>query len=84
MIRKIYHLLKRWISKYISHRMLKAETNKIKDKRRQKILSQYVLSEEQKNDILSKEPALSRYIKPYIGSEEYINGKTRYCFWLVV
>ena len=51
MIRKIYHLLKRWISKYISHRMLKAETNKIKDKRRQKILSQYVLSEEQKKQI---------------------------------
>ena len=43
----------------------------------------FILSEEQKNDILSKEPALSRYIKPYIGSEEYINGKTRYCFWLV-
>ena len=43
----------------------------------------FILSEEQKDNILYKEPELSKFIKPYIGSEEYINGKTRYCFWLV-
>ena len=43
----------------------------------------FILNEEQKNDILSREPELSKFVKPYIGSDEYINGKTRYCFWLV-
>ena len=43
----------------------------------------FILSKEQKDDIISREPELSKFIKPYIGSEEYINGKTRYCFWLV-
>ncbi len=43
----------------------------------------FILSIEERNDIIAKEPKLEKFIKPYIGSEEYINGKTRYCFWLV-
>ena len=43
----------------------------------------FILTKEQKEEIILREPNLVRFIKPYIGSEEYINGKTRYCFWLV-
>lgn len=32
---------------------------------------------------IRKEPDAKPYIKPFVGSEDYINGKTRYCLWLV-
>ncbi len=41
-----------------------------------------ILSEEERGDILLKEPALAKYIHPYLGAEEFINRKNRYCFWL--
>lgn len=41
-----------------------------------------ILSSEERNDLLRREPALECWIRPYIGSVEYINNKTRYCFWL--
>ena len=41
-----------------------------------------ILSAEEKQVILSREPLLEKYIRPYIGAEEYINNKIRYCFWL--
>ena len=43
----------------------------------------FIISEDEKKTILEKEPSLSRFIKPYIGADEYIKGKIRYCFWLV-
>ncbi|MDD6146440.1 MAG: methylase [Oscillospiraceae bacterium] len=43
----------------------------------------FILTEQQKDEILSREPNLNRFIKQYVGADEYINGKTRYCFWLV-
>lgn len=43
----------------------------------------FVLSEEEKNDFIEKEPLASKWIKPYIGAAEYINNKKRYCLWLV-
>ncbi len=42
-----------------------------------------ILSEEEKRDILTREPNLEKFIRPYIGAVEYINNKIRYCFWLV-
>ena len=42
----------------------------------------FVLTPEEREEILSKEPELARVIKPYIGAEEFINGKERYCIWL--
>lgn len=42
----------------------------------------FVLSTEEKDEVLSKEPALEKWIHPYIGAEEFINGKERWCFWL--
>lgn len=41
-----------------------------------------ILSPEEKIEILSREPALDKYIKPYLGAVEFINNKKRYCFWL--
>ena len=40
------------------------------------------LSSEERDEALSSEPFLERWIRPYIGSDEFINGKKRFCFWL--
>ena len=41
-----------------------------------------LLSEQEREEVLQKEPALAAYIRPYVGAVEFINRKTRYCFWL--
>lgn len=43
----------------------------------------FVLSEEEKNNILKKEPSLKKWIKLYFGATEFLNNKNRWCFWLV-
>ncbi len=42
----------------------------------------FVISEEERAEILKKEPALETYLHPYIGAEEFINNKKRWCLWL--
>ena len=42
----------------------------------------FVLSDEDRTEILSKEPDLDKWIRPYIGAEEFIKRKSRWCFWL--
>lgn len=42
----------------------------------------FVISEEERVEILKKEPALEKYLRPYIGAEEFINNKKRWCLWL--
>ena len=42
----------------------------------------FVISEEERVEILKKEPALEKYLHPYIGAEEFINNKKRWCLWL--
>lgn len=42
----------------------------------------FVLTEKEKNDLLSKEPKAESLIRPFIGANEYIKGKKRYCLWL--
>ena len=37
---------------------------------------------EKKQDILKREPKLEKFIYPFMGAEEIINNKIRYCFWL--
>ena len=41
-----------------------------------------ILTEEERDEILKKEPSVSKYILPYIGSLELIKGTKRYCIWL--
>ncbi len=42
----------------------------------------FILTEEERDEFLAKEPESAKYIRTYIGSEEFINGKVRYCLWL--
>ena len=41
-----------------------------------------ILTEEERNNILQREPDLKQFIRPYLGAVEFINKKIRYCFWL--
>ena len=42
-----------------------------------------ILSEDEKNILISKNPTAEKFIKILVGGEEFINGKKRYCLWLV-
>ncbi len=42
----------------------------------------FILSEEERAELLNREPSLSKWIRQYMGAEEFINGKKRYCLWL--
>lgn len=41
-----------------------------------------ILLEEEKNELVAKYPTCDKFIKRYIGGEDYINNKIRYCIWL--
>jgi hypothetical protein len=42
----------------------------------------YLFLEDEMNEFIKKEPASAKYFRPWYGSEEFINGKKRYCLWL--
>jgi MmeI, DNA-methyltransferase domain/MmeI, target recognition domain/MmeI, C-terminal domain/MmeI, N-terminal domain/MmeI, helicase spacer domain len=42
-----------------------------------------LLSDEEKKNLLEKEPAAAQFIRPFLGSEEFIHGIARWCLWLV-
>ena len=42
----------------------------------------FILSLEERDAILANEPDIARWIRRYIGAEEFIKGKLRYCLWL--
>jgi type I restriction-modification system DNA methylase subunit len=41
-----------------------------------------IFSTEVMKDLISKEPEAKRFIRKFLGSEEFINGKVRWCLWL--
>ena len=41
-----------------------------------------LLSPDERNEVLEQEPSLASVIRPFVGAAEFINRKTRYCFWL--
>ena len=43
----------------------------------------FFMSPEEYEDVLKKEPQAGKYIRQIYGATEYINGKKRYCLWLV-
>ena len=43
----------------------------------------FVLSPEEKAELMKKEPLAAKWIKPYIGAVEFLKNKERYCLWLV-
>ena len=42
-----------------------------------------LLSPDEKTALLAKEPLAAKWLKPLLGAEEFINGKERWCLWLV-
>lgn len=42
-----------------------------------------IISEQEKNSLLEKYPKAERYIRQYLGGDEFINRIPRYCLWLV-
>lgn len=42
-----------------------------------------LLSDEEKNEFLIKEPHAEKYIKSLISAKEYLNGQKRWCLWLI-
>ena len=43
----------------------------------------FFLTDDEKNDLIAKEPLSAKWIKRFIGATEFINNKTRWCLWLV-
>ncbi|MGI8468516.1 MAG: class I SAM-dependent DNA methyltransferase [Pyrinomonadaceae bacterium] len=41
-----------------------------------------LFSTEERNEFLAKEPRAEKFIKPFLGAYEFINGENRYCLWL--
>lgn len=42
-----------------------------------------ILTELEKEEFLKNEPDAKDWIRPYTGAQEFINGYSRYCLWLV-
>ena len=42
-----------------------------------------ILSQAEKDEILAKYPNADKFIKQFMGADEFINNKLRYCLWLV-
>ena len=41
-----------------------------------------ILSPQEREQLLSKSPSLAKYVRPFVGADEFINGKSRFCLWL--
>lgn len=42
-----------------------------------------LLTPEERDELVAKNPRAEKWIRPFLGAEEFINGKKRYCLWLV-
>lgn len=42
----------------------------------------YIFTEEEKSEFLAKEPAAEKFMRPYIGAKEYIQGRMRWVLFL--
>lgn len=42
----------------------------------------FILTEEEKDELIKREPLTQKWIHFFPGAEEFINGKKRYCLWL--
>lgn len=43
----------------------------------------FLLTPEEYEEILKEDQAASKLLRPFIGAQEFINGKKKYCIWLV-
>ena len=42
-----------------------------------------LLTDDEKKELVRKEPGAEKFIRRFMGAEEFINNKTRWCLWLV-
>ena len=42
-----------------------------------------ILTPEERDELVAKNPRAEKWIRPYVGSREFIQGKKRFCLWLV-
>ena len=42
----------------------------------------FLLTADERDDLIKNEPAAQKWIRHYVGSNEFINGIMRYCLWL--
>ena len=45
--------------------------------------SNFILTEEEKNELLQKEPQAEPFIRPFMMGKDFIERKPRYCLWLM-
>ena len=43
----------------------------------------FILSPQEKEELITRDPNTKAWIREYLGAEEFINNKKRYCLWLV-
>jgi len=41
-----------------------------------------LLTDSERKELLKKEPEAKKFIRPFLGSQEFINGTQRWCLWL--
>jgi len=41
-----------------------------------------ILSSEEKSELLKKEPGAKKFIRLFLGAQEFLNGEQRWCLWL--
>lgn len=44
--------------------------------------SNLILDDDQRTDLLAKDPAAEKWLRPYVGGDELISGQWRWCLWL--
>ncbi len=43
----------------------------------------FILSDEEKEELLKREPLAENWVRPYLGAYEFINNKSRWCLWML-
>jgi hypothetical protein len=43
----------------------------------------FFLTNNEKDELLAREPQIAKYIRPILSSHEFLHGKNRWCIWLV-
>jgi hypothetical protein len=43
---------------------------------------EYTLSREEKNQLVASDAGVQKYIRPFIGGQEFLHNEERYCLWL--
>jgi len=42
----------------------------------------FILDAAEKEELIKKEPGAAKFIRPFLGAQEFINGEDRWCLWL--